>query len=114
METRFRVAQIGSRGIPGHRGGVERVVEAVAPRLAARGHDVTVYCANWSKIKEPTFKGVKLRYVPSLQSKHLDTFLRSFLATIMAMFGSSDAVSGVQSIAVTFKDAGGGERRCAG
>ena len=41
----MKIAQIGSRGIPGHRGGVERVVEAVAPRMAAKGHQVTVHCA---------------------------------------------------------------------
>ena len=51
MQSGLKVVQIGSRGIPGHRGGVEQVVEAVAPRLAARGHDVTVYCASWSSEK---------------------------------------------------------------
>ncbi|WP_119300606.1 glycosyltransferase family 4 protein [Dongia deserti] len=90
MESRFKVAQIGSRGIPGHRGGVERVVEAVAPRLAARGHDVTVYCASWSREKAPTWRGVTLKYVPSVKSKHLDTLLRSFVATLGAMFGPAD------------------------
>lgn len=90
MERRLRIAQIGSRGIPGHRGGVERVVEAVAPRLAARGHDVTVYCASWSTEKAPAWRGVTLKYAPSVKSKHLDTFLRSFVATLGAMFGPAD------------------------
>ena len=90
MESHFRIAQIGSRGIPGHRGGVERVVEAVAPRLAARGHDVTVYCASWSTEKAPAWRGVTLKYAPSVKSKHLDTFLRSFVATLGAIFGPAD------------------------
>ena len=51
------VTQIGSRGIPGHRGGVEQVLEAVAPRLAARGHQVSVHCATWSEYKDKTWRG---------------------------------------------------------
>jgi glycosyltransferase involved in cell wall biosynthesis len=90
MQSGLRVVQIGSRGIPGHRGGVEQVVEAVAPRLAARGHDVTVYCASWSSEKLSTWRGVTLKYVPSVKSKYLDTLLRSFLATLGAMFGPAD------------------------
>jgi glycosyltransferase involved in cell wall biosynthesis len=84
---KLKIAQIGSRGIPGHRGGVERVVEAVAPLLAARGHDVTVYCATWSETRAPDYRGVKLRYAPSVRSKVLDTFVRSAFATVSAMFG---------------------------
>lgn len=92
MGDRLRVSQIGSRGIPGHRGGVERVVEAVAPRLAARGHDVTVYCAATGKDEPDEYLGVRLRHVRSPRSKHLDTLLRSFLATLREMFGRNQIV----------------------
>ena len=90
MKRRLSIAQIGSRGIPGHRGGVERVIEAVAPRLVALGHEVTVSCATWSEFRAPTYRGVKLRYVFSVRSKYLDTFLRSLLSTLRECFGSSD------------------------
>ena len=92
MKQRLRIAQVGSRGIPGHRGGVDRVVEAIAPRLVDLGHDVIVYCATWSPSHEATYKGVELVYLYSPQRKYLDTFVRSFLATIREMFGPCDIV----------------------
>ena len=92
LSRRPKISQIGSRGIPGHRGGVERVVEAVAPRLVAGGLDVTVYCAPWSEYKDTTYKGVRLTYINGLQTKHLDTISRSFVATLKEMFGDSDIV----------------------
>lgn len=39
----MRVAVVGSRGMPNVPGGIERHVEELYPRLAARGVDVTVY-----------------------------------------------------------------------
>jgi glycosyltransferase involved in cell wall biosynthesis len=88
----IKIAQIGSRGIPGHRGGVERVIEAVAPRLVRLGHQVIVYCASWSTFREPVYKGVNLRYAFSIRTKHLDTFVRSLVATLREIFGKSDIV----------------------
>ena len=35
---------IGVRGIPNRYGGFERLVEVLAPHLAAHGHEVTVFC----------------------------------------------------------------------
>lgn len=89
---RLSIAQIGSRGIPGHSGGVERVLEAVAPRLVDRGHAVDVYCASWSPYHEATYKGVDLVYVKSANQKYFDTFIRSFLATLKTFGGAADIV----------------------
>jgi len=87
----IKVSQVGSRGIPGHRGGVERVVEAVAPRLAARNHEVVVYCAAEANAPS-TYLGVKLRHIRSPRSKYLDTFMRSLIASFREMFSSSEIV----------------------
>jgi len=92
MKKPIRVSQIGSRGIPGHRGGVERVIEAVTPRLVALGLDVTVYCASWSKYREASYRGVKLRYIYSIPTKYLDTIVRSLLSTLRDIFGPSDII----------------------
>ena len=92
MRKQLRIAQIGSRGIPGHRGGVERVVEAVAPRLVRLGHQVVVYCATWGSFREPIYQGVQLRYTRSVRSKHLDTFVRSLFAALRESVGRSDVV----------------------
>src|SRR5882672_8941081 len=40
----MRIAIFGSRGIPHTSGGAEAFLEERAPRLAERGHQVTVYC----------------------------------------------------------------------
>ena len=44
MSKSLRIAMIGQKGIPAVYGGVERhVEEQLGSRLAAKGHDVTVY-----------------------------------------------------------------------
>ncbi|MEH3106973.1 MAG: glycosyltransferase family 4 protein [Sphingomonas fennica] len=86
------VAQIGSRGIPGFRGGVERVVEAVAPRLAAKGYDVTVYCAAGEGERPAEWRGVKLVYAKGVQTKYFDTISRSIAATLREALGRHDIV----------------------
>ncbi|HVZ98876.1 MAG TPA: glycosyltransferase family 4 protein [Caulobacterales bacterium] len=88
----MRIAQLGSRGIPGHMGGVERVIEAVAPRLVERGHDVTVYCADWAPTRVRDYHGVTLKHVPSLRHQYFDTIGRSALATLREIVGASDVV----------------------
>ena len=40
----LRIAMIGTRGVPAAYGGFETAVEEIGSRLAARGHEVTVYC----------------------------------------------------------------------
>ena len=40
----LRIALVGTRGVPARYGGFETCVEEVGQRLAARGHEVVVYC----------------------------------------------------------------------
>jgi len=91
-QMRLKIAQIGSRGIPDHVGGVEQVLIAVAPRLVSFGHEVTVYCANWSSDRAPRYNGVRLRYVFSPRTKYLDTLVRSFVATLQQLCSGTDVV----------------------
>ena len=39
----MKIAFIGQKGIPAIAGGVEKHVEKLSTRLAAQGHEVTVY-----------------------------------------------------------------------
>ena len=41
---KLRIAMLGTRGVPARYGGFETAVEEVGSRLAARGHEVIVYC----------------------------------------------------------------------
>ena len=44
MAGGWRIAILGTRGIPANYGGFETFAEELSVRLAARGHAVTVYC----------------------------------------------------------------------
>ena len=95
----MRVAMVGQKGIPAVYGGVERHVEELSARLAEGGFDVTVFCRPWygnkSEVKNEKlkiYKGIKLVYLPSLKTKHLDAISHTFLATIYASFGKFDII----------------------
>ena len=44
MRSRLRIAAIGLRGLPSSYSGLERSSEGLYAALAARGHEITVYC----------------------------------------------------------------------
>lgn len=57
---------IGTRGVPNRYGGFERLVEVLAPYLASKGHDVTVFCAaepSAPSVAEDHWHGVRRRYI---------------------------------------------------
>lgn len=96
MKT-LRVAMIGQKGIPARFGGVETHVDNVATRLAARGHEVWTFCRtrfqpdrlgtktpdDYRVIdKEHWYRGVRLLYRPSVNSKHLDAASHTFLCAV--------------------------------
>ena len=56
--TALRVAVVGSRGMPGVHGGIERHVEELYPRLAELGVDVTVYARRAYVPRDLEYKGV--------------------------------------------------------
>jgi glycosyltransferase involved in cell wall biosynthesis len=71
---------LGLKGIPATFGGVERHVEELSARLAARGHEVTVYCRRNYTPGGSLHRGVRLRILPSLSTKHLDALSHTALA----------------------------------
>jgi glycosyltransferase involved in cell wall biosynthesis len=89
----MKIAMIGLRGIPAKSGGVEVVVEHLAPLLVELGVDVTVYCRNpYCKERPKEWKGVKLRYFPTINTKWSETFVHSSIATLDAMFKDYDII----------------------
>ncbi len=90
----MRIAMIGQKGIPFIRdGGVERHVEELSVRLAARGHEVYAYVrprfiVNGQKV----YKGVRLISLPSIPTKNLDTITHTFLSTINVLFKKVDVI----------------------
>jgi len=77
----MRLAILGTRGIPANYGGFETFAEQLATRLAARGHDVTVYgrAGNVAPALDgTTYRGVRLAVLPAPRSKHLETVVHTW------------------------------------
>lgn len=84
---------LGIRGIPANYGGFETCVDEIAPRMAARGHDVTVYNRSpHIPYSEDTYRGVRLIRLPTIRNKYLDTPLHSHLAALHAAIERYDVV----------------------
>jgi glycosyltransferase involved in cell wall biosynthesis len=79
----LRVAFIGGRGVVGTYSGIETYYEEVGARLAARGHQVTAYCRDYFTPDLPEYRGIRIRRLPCLRTKHLETFSHSLLATLL-------------------------------
>ena len=89
----MRIAILGTRGIPASYGGFETFAEHLSTRLVARGHDVTVYGrAHYVSPRQLEFHGVKLKVLPTIRHKYLDTVVHTLLSAVHAMFGKFDAV----------------------
>ncbi len=86
----LRIAMVGQKGIPARYGGVETHVENIALRLAARGHDVTVFCRSRLRAheREPgsngTYRGVHLLFRDSVNTKHFDAASHTFVSALEA------------------------------
>jgi glycosyltransferase involved in cell wall biosynthesis len=82
----LRIAMIGLRGVPATYGGVERAVEELTAHLAARGHDITVYArAAYSEPGRTTHRGVKIKRLPQINTKHLEAASHTALALVHAL-----------------------------
>jgi glycosyltransferase involved in cell wall biosynthesis len=85
-----RFAILGTRGIPARYGGFETFAEELSTRLAARGHQITVYCRE--QYPQPTYCGVNLVYRPTIRHKYLDTIAHTFVATTHLLGSRFDVV----------------------
>ena len=84
----MRIAVLGTRGIPARYGGFETFAEELSSRLAARGHYVTVYTRQRSA--ESVYRGVSLRYLPTIRHKYLDTIVHTAVSTCHLLFHPAD------------------------
>ena len=89
----MRFAILGTRGIPANYGGFETFAEEMATRAVERGHEVTVYCRSHHvdrNLKE--YRGVRLKVLPTIKHKYLDTIVHSFISVLHAVTQRFDAV----------------------
>jgi glycosyltransferase involved in cell wall biosynthesis len=93
LKPNFKIAIIGSRGYPYVYSGYETLVKAIAERMTERGVQVTVYCHSNLFDQQPSnLNGIKLVYIPTLQSKVLSQPIHSFMAFWHVVFSKADAV----------------------
>lgn len=94
MADRLRIAMIGQKGLPATWGGIEHHVEQLGTRLAARGHDVIVYCRpSYTQTRsQRTYRGVRLVDVRTVGTKHLDAISHSAACTVHALGQRVDIV----------------------
>ena len=92
VKTPLRIAFIGGRGVISGYSGVETYYEETGKRLAAMGHEVTVYCRSHfcSPVRE--HQGMRLVRLPTLRGKHLETGVHTLLSTLHVMFRGCDIV----------------------
>lgn len=82
----MKIAMIGQKGIPALHGGIERHVHELSLRLVEKGFDVLAYARKWyTKSNDGYFEGIQMIHVPTLHTKHLDTIVSTFFATVHAL-----------------------------
>ncbi len=86
----MRIAMIGLKGVP-FPAGIENFTEQIGWRLAARGHQVTVYVRPYVDVGE-THRGMRIRRLPSINTKHLDAVSHTLLASLDVLFSDADVV----------------------
>ncbi len=89
----MKVAILGTRGVPAAYGGFETLAEELSTRLAARGHDVTVYARRGAVREELSrFRGVRVVFSPTIRHKYLDTVVHGVTSGLHAAAERYDAV----------------------
>jgi glycosyltransferase involved in cell wall biosynthesis len=87
----LRIGMLGLYGMPLpelHFTGFETAFGEIAPRLAAAGHEVTIYCraSHYPReLRVPQYKGVMLKYVPSPGGKNLSGLIATLIASFHAL-----------------------------
>jgi glycosyltransferase involved in cell wall biosynthesis len=88
-----KIAILGTRGIPAAYGGFETLAWELSSRLAARGHEVTVYCRRGrtdESIAVPP--GVRRRFLPYLPGKYFETVSHTALSALDSLLRGYDAI----------------------
>ena len=89
----MKVAIIGSRGYPYVYSGYETFVKEISERLVKHNIDVTVYCHKaLFKNRHKILNGIRLKYIPAIESKSFSQLSHSFLSILNACFNDFDII----------------------
>lgn len=85
-DEQMKIAMIGQKKVPSREGGVEIIVEELSTRMAAQGHEVTLF--NRKRKREADeqplieYKGCKIKEIFTINKKSLDAIVYAFFATL--------------------------------
>lgn len=99
-KTHLNIAMLGHKRIPSREGGIEIAVEELSTRMAKQGHNVTCFNRSGHHVSgkefdqksQSEYKGVKLKYVFTLNKKGLAAVTSSVFASLRAALGKYDVV----------------------
>jgi len=77
----MKIAFVAVKGIP-IGGGIEKLTEEIGTRLVKKGHGVTVYASRDYGTKDCVYNGMKIKTVPSVNTKSLHKLSICFNATL--------------------------------
>ena len=79
---------LGTRGVPASYSGFETCVEQVGKRLAARGHEVVVYCrrGRTGAGASNDYLGMQRVILPAIRTKGTETLSHTLVSSVHAMF----------------------------
>jgi glycosyltransferase involved in cell wall biosynthesis len=86
-----RVAFIGGLGVVSKYSGIESYYEQAGHELARLGHQVTVYCRSYFTPMK-AYNGMRVRRLPTIRSKHLETLVHTLLSTAHAVVSDFDVI----------------------
>jgi len=87
MNKKINISIIGTRGYPYVYSGYETFVKQLSERLVLKDCNVTIYChKGLFEIRPKEIKGIKLVYIPTIETKILSQPIHSFLSIIHACF----------------------------
>lgn len=89
----MRLAILGTRGVPASYGGFETFAEELGARLAAGGHEVTVYGRNgWVPRSVAEHRGMRIVRLPAPRSKYLETVVHTLFSALHAVPRAYDCI----------------------
>jgi glycosyltransferase involved in cell wall biosynthesis len=86
------IGVFGARGIPSTYSGYETFLTTLLPRLADRGHSVTIYCRRGEVGDGSPFRGVRRAVLPAVPGKQLNTLSHGVVAAAQARRAGHDVV----------------------
>jgi glycosyltransferase involved in cell wall biosynthesis len=97
-EKKLKVAMLGAKGYPYVYGGYDTLMKEMGERLNRKGVEVRIYChSSLFPVKPPVVNGIKLVYIPGIETKSLSQLSHSLFSILHACLSDVDVIFVVNS-----------------